>query len=239
MSARSRVSRTKKSAKTIHSIAHAQQSGRQRGGSSALVLVIALVVAVAAVFFLWTQMSKFKNGRAGDEQLVLGNAPADSAEGQMVSPTEAKKKGLLGMFKKDPTPTVAVLENVVPSPIPTATPAPKPIPKGQQVFTISQGRDMTGPLFVRGVVSNFATAQNTKQTVKIYFSKERAVQTVAGSLKTDTKSTPITMSKAADEEGFEVWLGEWMLSDTVEKELSMSFTATGPTGNSVAGVAIR
>lgn len=155
------------------------------------------------------------------------------------SPTDAKKKGILGgLFdKKQPTSTPDPV--VKPSTMPSPTPIVRALPKGEQTFTITQGKEMNGPLFVKGAVSDFATAKNVKQTVKVYFDKSRSAQSMTATLQTDAKTTPITMTKQPDQEGLEVWMGEWMLLDTNNVNMAMNFEAINLSGKSTAGVAVR
>ena len=223
-----------------HSKVTANSRAAQRGSSSTVVLLLALLVVVAAVVYLFSQMGKFKNGRSADNGIVLETAPEDAEVPGAASPTAEKKKSFLsGLFeKKQPTPTpdVAVEKPVI---APSPTPITRALPQGEQPFTITQGKEMVGPLFVKGVVSDFATARDVKQTVKIYFDKTRPAQSLTATLQTDTKTTPIIMTKQADQEGLEVWMGEWVLLDTNDINMSMNFMAVNQSGKSSAGVAVR
>lgn len=217
---------------------HTKVASKQRGGSTTVVLVLALIVAAIAVWFLLMQMSKFRQGRTGD--IALEPIPTQGEESlQMsLSPTAARKKGLLeNLFGKKDQPTQP--EEVAPPTTPTPTLFIRPIQTGRLDFSISQGSEMKGPLFVKGFVSDFATARDVKQTVTIYFDKQRPAQTVSAKLITDTKQTPIALSKQADEAGLEVWRGEWVLQDTNNINMAINFEATNQQGTSIAGVAVR
>lgn len=216
--------------------------GKQRGNSTTMVLLIlALLISVGAVWFLIAQTSKFQFGRTGGELVVEPEpmvAGEDQAPQMSLSPTVVRKKGLLeNLFgKKDEPATEAVANEPT---IPTPTIFVRPIQKGRLDFTITQGAEMAGPLFIKGMVSDFATAANIVQTVTVYFDKQRPAQSVSAQLLTDTKQTPITMQKQADEGGYEVWKGEWKLEDTNNLNMAINFEATSQQGTSIAGVAVR
>jgi len=210
---------------------------KQRGSTTTIVLIIALLAAAAAVGFLLMQTSKFQNGRS-DGLALEPPAQGDETVQMSLSPTAARKKGLLeNIFGKKEE--AVQPEQVLPPTTPTPTLFIRPIQAGLLEFSISQGSEMTGPLFVKGAVSDFATARDVTQTVKIYFDKQRPAQSVTAKLLTDTKQTPITMSKQADEAGYEVWKGEWMLQDTNNSNMAINFEATNQQGTSIAGVAAR
>lgn len=211
---------------------------KQRGSSTTIVLIIALIAAAAAVWFLVMQTSKFQNGRNGDVALEPMPVQEDETLQMSLSPTAARKKGLLeNLFGKKEEP--AQQEQITAPTAPTPTIFVRPIQAGLLEFSISQGSEMKGPLFVKGSVSDFATARDVKQTVTIYFDKQRPAQTVTAKLVTDTKQTPIVMTKQADEAGYEVWKGDWMLQDTNNINMAINFEATNQQGTSIAGVAVR
>jgi hypothetical protein len=227
MSAKSSHHRsTSKSAHSRRAVAAHRKPGRQAGVSAVVVLFGVLVLVIGVIGYLLTQMNKFKSGRTGEEMM------AEEVGG--VSPTK-KMGGLAALFAKKP----AVTPAPSPTPILEVTMAPRPLPKGEQEYTVSTGDSFTGPKFTRVIVSDFATPMNKPQTVTVYITKATAATKVSGVLATDTKKTPFAMTQQKDEGDQQVWKGEWVLNDTVEKNFVLQFSAEGAAGHSEFAVTAR
>ncbi len=207
-----------KHSKATHGSTHAQRQRSQQAGKTAVVvLVVVLAVVLAGVVYLMMQM----------------RGPRTSGSVELAEPAQGGLAGLFGKKTVKPTPTPTVPVNAVP------TMVPRPLPKGEQDFMMSLSDQFAGPKPTEIIVSEFTMTANKAETVKVMINKATPATSVKGVVSTDTKETPFALSLESESGSTQVWTGNWMMNDSVNKNYVLKFTATGASGTSQFAVAAR
>lgn len=198
----------------------ARQTRKETGKSTVVVLILVLGLVVAGVVYLMMQMGSLRSGRAADGSVEL-------------APPIGGLAGLLG--RKSVQPSVAPAAPAVVLP----TMVPRPLPKGQQDFTMSLSDQFKGPKPTEIIVSEFTEVLNAPETVTVMINKTTPATAIKGVVASDTKELPFTLTLQSENGANQVWVGSWTLTDTVTKNYVLKFMATGASGTSEFAVAAR
>lgn len=122
-------------------------------------------------------------------------------------------------------------------PIPTATPQPKPIPKGKTDFFVSVGNNVKGPRMGKGTIDPYDPGVNAQQTMTIEVSDTVPVEKVIALLKTDNKTSSEMMLSPVP--GTKNWKGTWTVDDSYLYTYQLTIKATSASGTSSVDVLLR
>ncbi len=125
-----------------------------------------------------------------------------------------------------------------PTPFPTPTRAPRPIPHGKWGFGISNSG--AGPKFGRGYLDPYDPAIRTAQTITLYVADDKPVISVTATVKTDNKvHSPISLSRINGSDLGGEWQGTWTVDDTYLYTYMILFEAVSANGNAKAESTFR
>lgn len=123
------------------------------------------------------------------------------------------------------------------APVATATPQPKPIPKGKTDFFVSVGNNVKGPRMGKGTIDPYDPGVNAQQTVTIEVNDTVPVEKVVVLLKTDNKvSTEMPLEPVP---GSKNWKGSWTVDDSYLYTYELTIKATSASGTSSVDVLLR
>lgn len=122
-------------------------------------------------------------------------------------------------------------------PFPTATPQPKPIPKGKTDFFVSVGNNVKGPRMGKGTIDPYDPGVGAPQTMTIEVSDTVPVEKVVATLKTDNKTS--AEFALAPVPGTKNWRGSWTVDDTYLYTYQLTIKATSASGTSSVDVLLR
>lgn len=117
---------------------------------------------------------------------------------------------------------------------PTNTPTPKPIPHGKVEFTVSTGKNSTGPRMRKGSIDPYDPDLGATQTFTI--DVDEPVNKVIAILTTDNKvSSEYQLKKTTGT----TWQGSWKVNDSYLYKYKLTIKAVGPNGTSKVGITLR
>jgi len=121
---------------------------------------------------------------------------------------------------------------------PSATPIPRPIPRGKTGFTISSG-DEGGPQTGSGFIDPYDPEVGEKQTISITVKDNQPVTSVSVTMKTDNglKEYPMKLAEGTATDGR--WEGTWAVEDTHLYMYHAILKAVGAKGESLADITLR
>ncbi len=122
-------------------------------------------------------------------------------------------------------------------PVATATPLPKPIPKGKTDFFVSVGNNVKGPRMGKGTIDPYDPGVGAQQTMTIEVNDTVPVEKVVAILKTDTKtSAELSLTPVP---GTKNWKGSWTMEDSYLYTYQLTIKATSASGTSSVDVLLR
>lgn len=102
------------------------------------------------------------------------------------------------------------------------------LPKGEQIYSISHGKNVSGPKASQIIFNPLAYEIGQSQKVKIIFPESENVNSVVLYINTDNhENQKLILSK---DPKANTWTGEWIPSDTIKSRYSVKITATGLAG---------
>ena len=126
------------------------------------------------------------------------------------------------------TSTSALAPTAKPTPTPSPSPTPVPLVQGPQTYGISS----KGIPQMYDVSFNTIDPKQTTQTVKLKVKDQSGnVNSVSATVKTDNLSKNYNLSLSAGTASDGEWTGSWTLSDTYNKNFTITFSATDDKGN--------
>ena len=102
------------------------------------------------------------------------------------------------------------------------------LPEGEQIYSISHGKDTPGPKASQIIYSPLSFKVGDKQKIILIFPEKEVVSAATLYLTTDTKTDQMLVLNKDLKENF--WFVEWTTNDTVKVRYIVKITVIGPSG---------